>query len=99
MAKIFVGQSALRFEADTNVDITGASATLIKYKKPDDTTGSFTATISDAENGIIYYDVVNTTEIDQAGSWYMWAHVTFSDGRIAQGVTVRVRVFEEGEIA
>lgn len=99
MAKIFVGQSALRFVADTNVDITGATGTLIKYTKPDGSTGTFSASILDAEEGTIYYDVVNTTELDQAGVWYMWAHVTFSDGRVAQGVPVRVKVYVEGEVS
>lgn len=98
MAKIFEGQNALRFEADTNVDITGAVGTLIKYIKPDGSSGTFSASIDDAENGIIYYDVVNTTELDQEGTWIMWAHVTFSDGRVAQGVPIRVKVFAEGTL-
>lgn len=101
ISRIFVGQSALRFEADTGLDsgqLTGAQALLIKYSKPDGSTGSWTATEDSEEVGVIYYDVINTSELDQAGSWLMWAHVTFSDGRVAQGRVIRVRIYTEGEI-
>lgn len=98
MGKIFVNQNALRFSVEVNVDITGSLVTHIKYKKPDDSIGFFIATIDDAEEGIMYYDVVNTTEIDQVGTWIMWAYIQFSDGRIAQGEPVKVEVHEVGEI-
>ena len=98
MGKIFEGQSALRIECRCSVDITGALATLIKYTKPSGASGSFVATVQDALQGIIYYDVVTTSEIDEDGVWLMWSHVTFSDGRIAQGIPIKVCVNAEGEI-
>ena len=94
--KIFVGQSSLRIRLTTGVDITGATCK-IKYKKPDNSTGEFSpCPIESNSQGIFYYDVQDTTELDQAGRWKFWAHVTFSDGRVAPGETVEVRVYRPG---
>jgi len=96
MGKIYLNQSSLRLKLVTGVDITGASVTQIKYKKPDgETTGTFTATVEDAGAGSIYYDFADD-ELDQAGNWLFWAFITFSDGRSAPGEPVRVTVYEEG---
>ena len=95
MSAIFVGQNKLRIQLTTNVDITGATELLIKYKKPDGTTGSWTATSSDDTNGVIYYDLTDD-ELDQKGDWTIWAHVTFSDSREAPGEVVKVNIRTEG---
>jgi len=98
MGKIFVGQNALRFQANVDVDITGALTLEIRYKKPDASTSAFTATVLDAEAGTMYYDVALTSELDQAGTWLMWGYIKFSDGREAVGIPVRVVVHAIGEI-
>lgn len=95
MSVIFKNQNALRFEAQVNVDLTGATVTQINYKKPSGTTGSFTTTIEDASNGIMYYDVIDTDELDEAGTWIMQAFVAFEDGRSAYGLSVKVVVYDK----
>jgi len=98
MGKIYLNQSSLRIQLTTNVDITGATAQVIKYKKPDtdETEGEWTALIEADGDGIIYYDLTGT-ELDVAGTWTLWAFVTFSDARTAPGEPVKVTVHTEGE--
>lgn len=96
MGKIFTGQTDLTIKATVGVDITGATATLIKFKKPTNETGDFTASIEDAALGIIKYEIQAVTDIDQYGAWTFWAHVTFADGDVAAGESFKVQVFQEG---
>ena len=95
MGKIYVNQTALTIELDTNEDITGSTC-LIKYRKPSGTEGSWSATITDATNGIIEYEV-SADDIDEAGRWVFWAYVTFSNGTKLPGEAVIEEIYEEGE--
>ena len=94
MGKIYKNQSSLRIRLTTGVQVTGASVTKIKYKKPDGTVGDWDATVEDEGDGILYYDLTGT-ELDQVSDWLFWAYVTFADGRSAPGEPVRVKVYEE----
>lgn len=101
MNEIFVGQSALRIEVDTNLtfeELDGALSLLIKYTKPSGSAGSFIATEDTTQEGIIYYDVVLTNELDESGKWQLWSYVQFADTRIAQGIPVTVIVNVEGAV-
>ena len=95
MSTIFVNQSKLRLQLTTGVDITDATSLLIKYKKPDGTAGSWTATSSDDDTGVIYYDFTDG-ELSASGVWTFWAYITFSDGRVAPGEKLTIRVKTEG---
>ena len=96
MGKIYVGQTALRFQLTTDVDITGALCQ-IKHKKPDGTVALWSGIISDADTGVFYYDIQSSDDLDQAGDWIMWAHVTFQDLNYAPGEPNTIEVFEEGK--
>jgi hypothetical protein len=96
MGKIYLNQSSLRIQLTTNVDITGATARLIKYKKPSGATGSWIAQPGDLGAGVIYYDLTGT-ELNETGTWVLWAHVTFLDNRVAPGEPVNMIVHTEGE--
>lgn len=96
MGKIYIYQTALDIEATLGCDITGASALLIKYQKPNGDTGSFAATSTDDENGVIEYQVSSEDDIDQAGEWVFWGHVTFADGSYAAGEPYSMTVYREG---
>ena len=93
---IYVGQSELRIQLTLSVDVTGATKTWIKYKKPTPpgTVGHWPATILTAATGVIYYDVIST-EIDTAGVWTLWPFVTFSDNRSAPGAPTLMTVTAE----
>lgn len=94
MGKIYLNQNSLRIELETEVDINGATATLIKFEKPSGDTGEWSASVSDPGAGKIYYDLTGT-ELDEIGNWMLWAHVTFSDTRHAPGEPTRLVVYEE----
>jgi len=96
MGKIYLNQSSLRLQLTTDEDITGATVTRIQYKKPSGTTGYWTAQVEAVGDGIIYYDLLGT-ELDEIGTWKIWAFVTFVDGRSAPGEPVSFIVHTEGE--
>ncbi|AEF84837.1 conserved hypothetical protein [Treponema primitia ZAS-2] len=96
MQRIYKGQSALRITVKTFTDLEGIDSAVIKYRKPDGTTGSFTAGIGDVARGVIYHECL-AGEIDKAGWWSLWAFITFADGRTAAGETARVFVWNEGK--
>ena len=96
MGKIYKNQTALKLVATVGEDITGAISTLIKYRKPDGSTGSFTATSTDDANGVIEYAVTSSEDIDQAGPWTFWGDVTFSTGSRAPGEPWEEIVYMDG---
>ena len=78
--KIFKGQF-FRLILDTGIDLTDASAKVIKYTKPDGiTTGQWTATIDSDDNTKMYFDITN--QVDQSGRWMVYAKATFTAGNI-----------------
>jgi len=95
MGRVHTGQTKLRITLTCGEDITGATAK-IKYKKPNGATGDWNAVIQTAATGVIYYDVVNTSDLDMEGAWTVWAHITFSDNRVAAGDPVKLAVYTEG---
>lgn len=96
MGKIFKNQTALKLIANVKQDVTGALATKIKYKKPDTSLGSFNASVTNASSGTLQYSVTSSGDIDQAGEWRFWGHVTFSDSNYAAGEVFKKDVYEEG---
>lgn len=96
MGKIYVGQTALKIEALTYTDLTNATDQVIKYKKPDESTGSFAASIVDIKGGILEYDVTSADDLDQAGEWTLWAYVTFGSS-VVPGEPETLEIFNEGE--
>jgi hypothetical protein len=95
MGKIYVGQTALRFQLTTDVDITGALCQ-VKHKRPDGETATWSGIILNADTGIFYYDV-QAGDLDLPGDWIMWAHVTFQDLTYAPGEPNTIEVYEEGK--
>lgn len=96
MSKIYVGQTKLDINLDFQTDITGYQNVLVKYKKPSGATGSFIATVDDAANGLAHYSVVNTTDLDEAGDWKFWGHITYTDTTVIAGECDIVTVYTEG---
>jgi hypothetical protein len=95
MGRIYKGQTALRITARTFTDLGGIESAVIRYRKPDGSTGSFSAGVADAGAGVVFHECLEG-DIDVSGWWTFWAFVTFADGRQAAGEAGRVFVWEEG---
>jgi hypothetical protein len=95
MNKIYKLQSALRIIVKTFTDLEGIISAIIKYKKPDGTTGEFPAGVKDMEKGIIFHECIEG-DIDMAVWWVFWAFITFADGRTAAGEAAKVFVWNAG---
>ncbi len=85
MSKIFKNQSALRIQLTCDQSIVGASVRRIYYEKPSGIEGYWAAIAGDTSDGTVYYDVVDTTILDEAGTWKFWVYIVFSDDREAYG--------------
>lgn len=96
MARIHVGQTALRLEFIIDVDITGYTTAEIRYEKPNTLRGSFPAQIEDIATGKVYYDVESTGDLDDMGQWKFWVHVNFQDGTELDSDTVVTEVYQPG---
>ncbi|MCL2441075.1 MAG: hypothetical protein FWD14_04995 [Treponema sp.] len=95
MGKIFKGQTALRLTLKTFTDLEDIISAVIKYRKPNGSTGEFNAAVSDVTKGVIFYECIEG-DIDATGWWVFWAFVTFADGRTAAGEAAKVYVWKEG---
>jgi len=95
MGRIFKGQTALRLTLKTFTDLEDAISAVIRYRKPNGTSGEFTAAIGDVANGVIFHECIEG-DIDVSGWWTLWAFVTFADNRTAAGEAAKVFIWEEG---
>jgi len=95
MGKVFKGQTALRITLRTFCDLEGIGNAVIKYRKPNNTTGEFSAAVGDAAHGVIFHECIEG-DIDVSGWWVFWAFITFADGRTAAGEAAKVYVWKEG---
>jgi hypothetical protein len=95
MGRIFKGQSALRIACKTFTDLEDITSAVIKYRKPDGSTGEFGAGVGDTAKGVIFHECIEG-EIDIAGWWVFWAFITFGDGRTAAGEAAKVFIWKEG---
>jgi hypothetical protein len=96
MGRVYLGQSALRITVKTFTDLEGIKSAVIKYQKPDGSSGEFAAGVGNTAKGVIFHECIEG-EIDLAGWWVLWAFVTFGDGRTAAGEAAKVFVWEEGK--
>lgn len=82
MGKIYVGQTALRIQLSTGIDLTDITVS-IKYEKPDGTTGVWQASKLN-DSGTIYYDINTVTDLDQSGDWTFWALLHYKMVKLLQ---------------
>ena len=62
-----------RITLDTNIDVSGYATLQIKFRRPDWTTGKWTATIDPSDNNRMYYDLTES-DLDQEGTWRLQAN-------------------------
>ena len=93
-AKYYVGQT-LQIDVLLNTDITGAGTVSIKYRKPAGTTGTWTATVVDAESGWIRY-ILTAALNDAAGVWTLWGYIIAADASVLIGSPLEIEMRTEG---
>ncbi len=97
MGKIFKGDTAIKITAICKVDITGALVKLIKYEKPSGDTGSWTAQIETLLTGEIYYNVVDSDDLDESGEWTFWGYIQFANGTFSNGEVFKIIIHDPGQ--
>ena len=94
MSNYYKGQT-LQIDVIMQVDITGASTTQIKYRKPLGTTGAWNATVVDDESGWLRY-VVSAANNDESGIWSVWGYIVQADASVLIGSTLEIEMRVEG---
>ena len=89
MTKHYVGEIGTVIIVDCGVDITGATPTTIKVKKPDGTEVEWTATIYDS-NYLKYTTI--SGDFDQSGTYVLQASLTLT-GWIGLGDVATFEVY------
>jgi hypothetical protein len=89
---IYVNQSYVTIELDTEIDLSAGSAPKIKYKKPSGVTGEWTATVVSTR---LTYELQDG-DINQAGTWRLQGEITI-DSRKAVTDAVNLVVKKEFE--
>ena len=84
----FVGDS-VKITLSTGVDLTTATQMLIKYEKPDGTTGSWTPVLS-GDSSMEFNTMTST--LDQRGTWRLQAFAAFGAARL-HGRWAELKVF------
>lgn len=95
---MIVGSTDQKFEVDVCKDISGYDTAELRFIRPNKTTSFFSATVTDAVNGIIEYDVVNESDIDMAGDWVFYAKINYLDGTVGYGEPFIVTAKDQGEL-
>ncbi len=72
--KVYEGSIGTEIILDTGENLTGATSLKILYKKPDGTTGEWTATQVDV-NKVRYITIAEDFAIGNAGEWELMADV------------------------
>ena len=90
----YVGEIGTSFIIDCEEDISDSTAYSIKYKKPNGTTGIWTAvlhTISGATNYLLH--AVASGDFDQAGQYEAQPYVELATWK-GRGKTVKFQIYE-----
>ena len=95
--KVYVGQTALRINFDLDDDITNYSAVVINVQQPTGTTATWTATVSDASTGAIYFSAFTTATLPVPRTYLLQPQVTFADGTSLKGETKKLVVYNSFE--
>ncbi len=95
--KVYKNQTAFRLILNTKLaesDFSTVASAIIKYIKPDLTTGSFIAVLGDCP--FIYYQITSSDDLNIAGEWVFWPYLTFNDTTEAPGESDTLYIYEEG---
>ena len=95
LKKIYIGQTGLRLEFDTEYDVANIASATIRYQKADtdSTKGTWAAQIGTGT--VVYKDDFVADDLDTAGDWFMQPVITNTDGKTIPCKIVKVTVYEK----
>lgn len=94
MGKVYTNQEFTLY-VRTGIDLSNAGNVQLAGTKPDGSSmPTKSATIDDASKGIIRYDILDT-DLEDAGTWIMWAIANFSSATY-YGEPFHLNIFSEG---
>ena len=80
VVRAYIGDIGRQFELDAGEDITTATVLQIKYKKPDGTTGAWTAVVSGTDYAV--YTTQLADDLDQLGKWLIQLYVEMGGAKV-----------------
>jgi len=89
--KTFVGDTP-RLVVNTGIDLSVYATLIIKFKRPNRTTGYWTASIDPADSTRMIYDLL-VTDLNMPGLWVVQAHVEDTDVEL-HGLWADINVYE-----
>lgn len=92
MGNIYKGDIGTKIIVSVGFDITAATVTKIYYKKPDGTTGSWTA-VKEAGNTSISYTTTQVGDLNIPGTWTLQAYIEVGSWKGMGDVTEELVVY------
>jgi hypothetical protein len=91
LGKVYKNSVGVDIIVSTGIDLTNATSTVFRVRKPSETEVTWNATVVDATNGILRY-TTTTNDLNEAGVYYLQPLVTFTN-RILYGKTATFEVY------
>lgn len=95
MSRIYNTQTKLTIEIDSESSLDGVVLAIIKFKQPNKILGEWIGEIDVPEDNVVSYTIPEDEPLI-AGTWTMWLHLTFEDGRVLIGEAFKFKVYKEG---
>lgn len=97
MGKIYAGTTALKLIFNTGTDLSHATATL-NAESPSKIDKTFDLAIqAPASEGVVYYEVEDENDFDEAGVWTMWITVEYESMTTTCSEAVKIRFYNPSE--
>jgi len=94
---MIVNSTDQKLVVNVHKSIVGFTVARINYIKPDRVIGFFVATVTNAPEGIIEYQIA-TGNIDLAGDWIFYAEIQFGAGVLGYGKPFIVTAKNPGQL-
>ena len=91
IAKMYKGDIGQQIVLEAGQDISAASLLQMKYKKPDGSTGTWTATLTGVDS--VYYNTL-ADDLDQTGNWEIQLYIELGDAKL-HGHIVTFHVYKK----
>lgn len=92
--KIYVNEIGVTFRVSTGIDLTSASITVLKVKKPSGALVEWATTVYGAATNGVLQHVTTSGDLSESGTYTLQAYVELTDGGKYYGESVTFRVYD-----